>query len=111
MYVYISGISTTHFAFILNMLINAMNLVIAGAMQTPMDVASSDGGTDNEATKMRKAEKEEKKLEDEYKAEQKQQETEKKSILDARVNTTVSTFRQLNCDTAARFKYRNSTWS
>ena len=52
-------------------------------MQTPMDVASSDGGTDNEATKMRKVEKEEKKLKEEYKAEQKQQETKKKSILDA----------------------------
>ena len=58
-------------------------------MQTPMDVASSDGGTDNEATKMRTAEKEEKRLEDEYKAEQKEQETKetketkKKSILDA----------------------------
>ena len=52
-------------------------------MQTPMDVATSDGGTDNEATKMHTEEKEEKKLEDEYKAEQKQPETKKKkSILD-----------------------------
>ena len=88
MYVYISRTSTTHFEFILNMLkkCHAIYLVVAGAMQTPMDVASSDGGTDNEVTRMRTAEEEEKRLEDEYKAEEKEQETKetkKKSILDA----------------------------
>ena len=57
-------------------------------MQTPMDVASSDRGTDNEATKMLTVEKEEKRVEDEFKVEQKEQKTKetketKKSILDA----------------------------
>ena len=40
-------------------------------LRDPMDVASSDDGTDNEARNMRKAEKEAKKLKKEYKAEQK----------------------------------------
>ena len=87
-------------------------------MQTPMNVASSDGGTDNEATKMHTAEKEEKRLEDEYiKPNRKNRRPRRPSrprkslFLMPSVNATVSTFRQLNCDTAARFKYRNSTWS
>jgi len=47
-----------------------------------MDVDSSDG-TDNEAVKMRKAEKEADTMEKEYKAKLKVQESTKKSVLDA----------------------------
>ena len=66
---------------------------------------------------MRTAEKEEKRLEDEYKAEQKEQdtketkETKKKSILDSLRERYSEYIPPINCDTAARFKYRNSTWS
>ena len=48
-----------------------------------MDVASLDEGTNNEARNMQKAEKESKKLEKEYKAEQKKPEPKKTIVLDA----------------------------
>ena len=61
-----------------------------------MDVATSDDGTDNEARNMRKAEKEAKKLEKEYKA----------SVLDALHKCNSEYIFTLKSDTAASIKNR-----
>ena len=71
-----------------------------------MDVATLDDGTNNKARNMRKAEKEAKKLEKEYKAEQKKPEPKKTSVLDALRERYSEYILTLKSDTTASFKNR-----
>ena len=76
-----------------------------------MGVASLYDGMDNEARNMRNAEKEAKRLEKEYKAEQKKPEPKKTSVLDALRERYSEYIITLKSDTAASFKNRKYNFS